>query len=320
MKKKISAALLFNFLITINFMPSAVSAEPEKVAVVNGTVIDKNEYERELARYKDQMAMQGAKIDDSNMPAVKNEVIENIIGMQLMYQASKEKGINIEQATIDEEWGQLKSQYPDEEKFKAALTELNITEEIIRDQINRGLTIQKFIKQNFVEKTVIPDSEVKAFYDTNPDKFSKPESVRASHILIRVEPEAEEALKKAAREKIEMAQKRIKAGEDFAAVAKEASQCPSSEKGGDLGFFTRGQMVKPFEDKAFSLEPGVVSDVVETRLGYHLIKVTEKQKAGLFSLDEVKEDLKQYLTELKIQKDISDYVKELREKAKVEIF
>ena len=320
MKKKIPAALIITLLIMIIITPMAGSEEPEKVAVVNGTVIDKNEYERELARYKDQMAMQGVKVDDSKMPDVKKEVIENIIGMLLMYQASTEKGIKVEQALIDEELGQLKSQYPDEEKFKEALAELNITEGIIKEQINRGLTIQEFIKQNFVDKTDISDSEVKAFYDKNPDKFNKPESVRASHILIRVEPEAEEAIKKAAREKIEMAQARIKAGEDFAALAKEVSQCPSSEKGGDLGFFAKGQMVKPFEDAAFSLEPGVVSDIVETQFGFHLIKVTEKQKAGLFSLDEVKEDLKQYLTELKIQKDISDYVKVLREKAKVEIF
>ena len=320
MKKKIPAALIITLLIMIIITPMAGSEEPEKVAVVNGTVIDKNEYERELARYKDQMAMQGVKVDDSKMPDVKKEVIENIIGMLLMYQASTEKGIKVEQASIDGELDQFKSQYPDEEKFKEALAELNITEEIIKDQINKGLTIQKFIKQTFVDKTIISDSEVKAFYDKNPDKFNKPESVRASHILIRVEPEAEEAIKKAAREKIEMAQARIKAGEDFAALAKEVSQCPSSEKGGDLGFFAKGQMVKPFEDAAFSLEPGVVSDIVETQFGFHLIKVTEKQKAGLFSLDEVKEDLKQYLTELKIQKDISDYVKVLREKAKVEIF
>ena len=320
MKKKTPAALIITLLVMMIIIPMAGSEEAEKVAVVNGTVIDKNEYERELARYKEQVTMQGVKVDDSNMPDIKKEVIENIIGMQLMYQASTEKGIKVEQALIDEEIGKLKSQYPDEEKFKEAMAELNITEGIIKEQINRGLTIQKFIKQNFVDKTAISDSEVKAFYDNNPDKFNKPESVRASHILIRVEPEAEEAIKKAAKEKIEMVQARIKAGEDFAALAKEVSQCPSSEKGGDLGFFTKGQMVKPFEDTAFSLEPGIVSDIVETRFGYHLIKVIEKQKAGLFSLDEVKEDLKQYLTESRIQKDIRDYVKTLREKAKVEIF
>ena len=120
MKKKIPAALIITLLIMIIITPMAGSEEPEKVAVVNGTVIDKNEYERELARYKDQMAMQGVKVDDSKMPDVKKEVIENIIGMLLMYQASTEKGIKVEQALIDEELGQLKSQYPDEAKFKKA--------------------------------------------------------------------------------------------------------------------------------------------------------------------------------------------------------
>ena len=320
MKSKISVALIIISLIIMILSPVIGSAETEKVAIVNGTTIDKNEYERELARYKEQMKARGVKVDDSNMPQLKKEILDNIIGMILMYQASKENGITIEQTSVDDQLGQLKSQYPDEAKFKEALAELNITEDVIKEQINRGMAIQKFIKQNFVEKTVISDDEIKAFYDNNPDKFKKPESVRASHILIRVEPNADESVKKAAKEKIEAAQARLKAGEDFAALAKEVSQCPSKEKGGDLGFFSKGQMVKPFEEAAFSLETGVVSDIVETQFGYHLIKVTEKQKAGLFTLDEVKEDLKHYLTEAKIQKDISDYVNTLRDKAKIEIF
>lgn len=322
MKKNFIIVLSLTCLGIMFYLSVAASAGPEaeKVAIVNGTVVTKAEYDRELASYRQQMTTRGVKIDDSNMPAVKQQIIENIIGMLLMYQDAAEKGIVAEQASVDAEWGQLKGQYPDDQKFQEALKGFNVTEETIKEQIKRGLTIQKFIRQNFIEKTTVPDSEVKAFYDSNPDKFDKPESVRASHILIKVAPEADEAQKKAAREKIEKIQARVKNGEDFAALAKELSEGPSNVKGGDLGFFSKGQMVKPFEDAAFALKPGVVSDIVETQFGYHLIKVTEKQEAGKYSLDEVKTNLKQYLTESKIQKNIGDYVKTLKEKAKIEIF
>ena len=323
MKKKFSVALSITFLVIVLFLSVAISAEPaaEKIATVNGTVITKNEYDRELARYKERITAQGAKINDSDMPAIKTQVIENIVGMLLMYQDATAKGITADQAAIDNQWKQLKSQYPDEQKFQDALKQLNVTEESIKEQIKRGLTLQKFIKENFYDKVSITDSEVKAFYDNNPDKFNKPEAIRASHILITVKPDADEAQKKAARAEIEKIQARIKAGEDFAKLAKENSKDPGSkENGGDLGFFTKGQMVKPFEDAAFALKPGMVSDIVETQFGYHIIKVTDRKAAGKYSLDEIKTKLQAFLEEAKVQQDISDYVKALKEKAKIELF
>ena len=323
MKKKFSVALSITFLVIVLFLSVAISAEPaaEKIATVNGTVITKNEYDRELARYKERITAQGAKINDSDMPAIKTQVIENIVGMLLMYQDATAKGITADQAAIDNQWKQLKSQYPDEQKFQDALKQLNVTEESIKEQIKRGLTLQKFIKENFYDKVSVTDSEVKAFYDNNPDKFNKPEEIRASHILITVAPDADEAQKKAARAEIEKIQAKIKAGEDFAKLAKENSKDPgSSQNGGDLGFFTKGQMVKPFEDAAFALKPGMVSDIVETQFGYHIIKVTDRKAASKYALDDIKTKLQTYLKDSKIQKNISDYINALREKAKVEIF
>jgi peptidyl-prolyl cis-trans isomerase D len=110
---------------------------------------------------------------------------------------------------------------------------------------------------------------------------SSSEQVRARHILVSLDPAADEATKAAARAKLDAAKKRIEAGEDFAAVAKEVSDDPGSkDSGGDLGFFKRGAMVGPFEEAAFSLEAGKLSDAVETPFGIHLIRVEEKQAAS----------------------------------------
>jgi peptidyl-prolyl cis-trans isomerase C len=321
MFRKLAAAITITLMVIMMFISIAVAAESDKIAIVNGTVISKDTYEKEISRIKNQIAAQGRQVAESEMAEIKKQIMDNLISMELLYQTCLEKGITADQTTLDSEWTRIKSAYPDEKEFLKALANLNVTEEIVKDQIKKGLTINKYIEQNFVEKTVIPDSEVKAFYDNNQSQFAKPESVKASHILILLEPTSDETQKKAAREKIEKIQARIKAGEDFATLAKENSQDPgTSVKGGELGSFTRGQMVKPFEDAAFALAPGAVSDIVETQFGFHIIKVTDKQPAGKYNFDEVKENLTKYLKDTKVKKDLSDFIKGLRDKAKVEIF
>lgn len=321
MFRKLAAALPVTLMAFMIFFSIAFAAEADKIATVNGKDILKDEYEREISRIKNQASAQGGQIAESEMAQIKKQIIDNLIDMELLYQTSIEKGVAINQASIDDEWAKVTSRYPEEKDLKKALDDLKVTEDIIKAQIRKGLAVNTFINQNFVEKTVIPESEAKAYYDNNAERFNKPESVRASHILIKVEPTADETKKKAARAEIEKIQTRLKAGEDFAAVAKETSQdTGSGAKGGDLGLFTRGQMVKPFEDAAFALAQGAVSDIVETDFGYHLIKVTEKQAAGKYSFDEVKVNLTKYLKETKIKKDLSDFVKGLRDRAKIETF
>jgi peptidyl-prolyl cis-trans isomerase C len=321
MFRKLATALPITLILIMMFFSIALAAEADKIAIVNGKAISKDTYEKEISRIKNQIIAQGNQVTEPGMAEIKKQVLDNLISMELLYQTCLEKGITADQKTVDDEWTKVKSGYPDETQFKKALTDLNVTEETVKDQIKKGLTINNYIEKNFAEKTVIPESEAKTFYDNNATKFVKPESVRASHILILVEPTADETKKKAARAEIEKIQTKIKAGGDFATLAKENSKDPgSSEKGGDLGFFSKGQMVKPFEDAAFALTPGAVSDIVETQYGYHIIKVTEKQPAGKYSFDEVKVNLTKYLKDNKVKKDLSDFIKGLRDKAKVEIF
>ena len=115
-------------------------------------------------------------------------------------------------------------------------------------------------------------------------------------------------------------QGKLQKGEDFGALAKEYSEGPSGPKGGELGYFTRGQMAKPFEDAAFAMKPGEVSGKVETRFGYHLIKVTDKTPETTMSYDDVKDRLGEFLKQKKMQEEINVYVKSLEEQAKIERF
>ena len=111
---------------------------------------------------------------------------------------------------------------------------------------------------------------------------------------------------------------KVKGGADFAELAKQESSCPSAKKGGDLGEFGRGQMVKPFEDVAFGLKPGDVSDVVETQFGYHIIKSTGKTDGGTIPFDQVEGKITEHLKEMEVQKQVMAKVAELKKAATIE--
>jgi peptidyl-prolyl cis-trans isomerase C len=295
--------------------------EPVKVAVVNGTVINKAEYNRELAIVKQHFSGMGKQPSDAQFAQIKKDLLESLIDRELLYQESQKSGISISEDAINEQLKAMKKQFATEEEFRNALSKLDLSEVSLKNQLKRSMSIQQVIeKQQFGQKATVSDEEAKAYYDSNPSFFEKPEEVQASHILIKVDPKADAAKKAEARKKIEMVQQRIKKGEDFSSLAKEFSECSSSTKGGDLGYFRKGQMVKPFEDAAFTLKPGQMSDIVETQFGYHLIKVTDKKPATKMAFEDVKDKIKETLKKARVQKEITKYVEELKEKAKVERF
>ncbi len=179
----------------------------------------------------------------------------------------------------------------------------------------------EYLKREIAEKIVISDAELKSYYDANPDEFKTPQMIKARHILVKVDSAASEDDKKKAREKAEMYLKKISDGEDFAKLASEASDdLGSKAKGGDLGFFSRGRMVKPFEDAAFSLNPGEVSGLVETQFGFHIIKVEEKKDSTVEAFDAVKEQLRQKMQQDRVRKEVTEFIDKAMQDSKAEIF
>ncbi|MBW2094896.1 MAG: peptidylprolyl isomerase [Deltaproteobacteria bacterium] len=292
----------------------------EKVAVVNGTVITRAELDQELRIVMQRFGRAGKTIGGPQLSQLEPQVLESLIGRELLFQEAKDAGIRIKEETVSTQLGKLKQRFSDEAAFKNAMTQMHLSEQEVRQQIRRGMTIQQWINGKFVKTISVPEKEVKDYYDANPKMFQRPEEVRASHILIKVDQKADEKTKVKARKELEEIQKKLLKGEDFAKLAKEYSQGPSATKGGDLGFFRRGQMVPPFEKVAFALKPGKVSDIVVTRFGYHLIKVTDWKPGKTFSYPEVKEKLAKFLKERKVSKAIDAHVQELKKGAKVERF
>jgi peptidyl-prolyl cis-trans isomerase C len=287
--------------------------------VVNGSVISRLTFDREMSGVRQRLSSMGKPVSPAQLPELEKRVLDNLINIELLYQESQKAGTKIDEAEVIEQFEALKKRFPTEAEFNNAIKKMKQTETTMKSQIRRGIAIQRFLDKETLGKVEVTEEENKAYYDKHTNLFKKPEQVRASHILIKVESGANQEIKEKARKKIEEIRQRLSKGEDFGALAKEFSQCPSSARGGDLNYFGRGQMAKPFEEAAFALKVGELSGVVETRFGYHLIKVTDKKPARTLSYDEMKDRIRKNLMREKIRLEVNKCVLELKKTAKIEI-
>lgn len=321
MRKKwlwVLTAVVICLLVVMLALPFVKGPPENRVAVVDGSSITKADFDREVSIVEQRLMNAGKPLIDSQLSKLKKEVLERLINRELLYQESQRTGIKVRQAEVNEKLEVMKRSFSAEADFESVLKEAHLSEVELKAQIERGLAIDEFITGKFVEKVTLSEDEVKAYYESNSESFKQQEQLRASHILIKVDPQEDRSERTSARMTIEKIQQKLRQGEDFAALAKEFSQCPSSSNGGDLGYFAQGQMAKPFEDAAFALMPGEISDVVETTFGYHLIKVNDKTPETVMAFDDIKDGLKRYLTQQKVQKEVVLYVQKLKEQATVE--
>jgi peptidyl-prolyl cis-trans isomerase C len=298
--------------------PKPVPAElPDVLAHVNGETVTKSDFDRAVQAVE---ARAGGPIPPDQRDRVLRGVLDQLIGYKVLAQETKARNIAVPDAEIDARINQIRGQFPNEEAFTAMLAQRKLTLEQVKSDARQDMAISKMIEAEIAAKIAVKQEQVTDFYAKNPDQFKEGESVRASHILIAVPKGADAAAKAQARAKAEGVLKDVKAGKDFAALAKEHSADPgSAAQGGDLGFFQQGQMVGPFNDAAFSLAPGAISDVVETDFGFHIIKVVEKKPGRTIPLDDVKPQVEQYLEQMNRQEQTEAFVNGLRAKGKIEV-
>jgi peptidyl-prolyl cis-trans isomerase C len=311
----VTGALLFPFVAF-----GTDSQAVQKAADINGKEIPYKAFERQLEMFKRQaLKGQPGQLPDAMEQRFKQQVIQKMVTDALLLQQSDKLGIQVDAKTVDDEMNRIAGRFKDQAQFSERLKSAGLDKEQLRQQIHQQATISKLIEKEIVPHITISDDAVKKYYDANTDKFRQQERVRARHILMKVDKNASDDKKAEARKKLQEVQKRILAGEDFSALAKAHSQGPSNVKGGDLGYFTKGRMVKPFEEVAFKLSPNEVSDIVETQFGYHLIKVIDHQQASNPPIEKVQKKIKSILFKEQVQKKMEPYVKALREKADIQI-
>lgn len=301
--------------------PSAEAAKPapnRPLVKVNGTAITQLEVDRAV---KVMLAQSQVKqpLPPETMKQAETAAIEQLTAAEILYQEAAKLAIPDLDKQIAEKVAQNRAKFKSETEFLDALKGIDMTPQDMQEFTRKDIVINNFIEKKFAANAAATEAEARKFYDENLDQyFKQPETVRASHILISADEKATPEEREKAKEKAEALLKRLKAGEDFAALAKAESVCPSSTQGGDLGTFGRGQMVGPFEDSVFALKPGEVSGLVETQFGYHIIKLVEKQELKTEKFEDVKDKIANFLKGQKVQQELSSFMDELKKSAKIE--
>jgi peptidyl-prolyl cis-trans isomerase C len=290
---------------------------PDVLARVNGETITLKEVNDFITNLEGRA---GGPVPAEQRAQVVRGVIDQMVGYKLLLQEAKARNVNVSDAEVEAKIDEVRKQFPSEDLFMQTLISRNLTLDRMRSDARGEIAISRLIEKEIADKIAVKPEQVEDFYSQNPEQFKQPERVRASHILIKFPENADASARTQARTKAQQILKDVKAGKEFAALAKQHSQDPGSAvNGGDLGFFQQGQMVGPFNDAAFSLKPGAISDLVESEYGYHIIKVAEKQPGRTVPLDEVRDKVEQFLQHQNRESQTDAFVKALRAKGKVEI-
>lgn len=292
---------------------------PDLLATVDGERIERWELEGAI---KGLEARAGAPIPAERRDQIVRSLLDQIVDYHVLSREARERKIASTDAEVTAQINQIKGGFPNEQAFQQALTTQGITLDQLQRQTRMGMDIDKVLQSEIAPKVKVDEAEVGAFYKQNLAQFEQGESVHASHILIATPQGAQTAEKEkgAAKAKAQDVLKQVKAGGDFAALAKAQSQDPGSAPGGgDLGFFPKGQTDPAFEAAAFALKPGGISDVVETQFGYHVIKVHEHRAARTAPLEEVSGQIREFLTGQQRESAIQSFLAGVKAKRKVEI-
>ena len=316
------------------------------VVTVNGEAITRAQYEKAFDAVANnsmfaQMGIDLKKDENSFLHLMlKERVINELIVKKLIDQEITKRKIKVSKEDMDKQLKSIIDKVGSKEKFNALLKENGVTTSQFKKDLTDEVKIQKLVDSLSVVS--VSDKDALKFYKENEDKFKNPDKVRASHILVSANPEelkakiaeTPEGKKLSAADldaavKNEMAQKKAKAEKllaqakknpsEFAKLAKDNSDdTVSAKQGGDLGFFAKEEMVEPFAKAAFDMKPNTISNLVQTPYGYHIILVTDRQKAGVEPFEKVKSEIKEFLTNREKVKVLQQFVDTLRNNAKIE--
>lgn len=285
-----------------------------KHAIVNGQEISGEAVQFELDRLVRFYMSHGMTMDEvkANLPKLEEKALDQAIGAKLLLDRASELDVPVTAADIDAEVAKVVTQVGGEENFKKALEAQGITEIQFRKELEKGAKVNKLVEQACSGVADPTEDEVAKFYEAHKAEFVTPPQVLCQHILVKGSDDK-------ALDKIKEIRERIVSGKsDFAAEAKEHSDCPSGQEGGSLGWFGRGMMVPEFDKVAFEMKKGEVSGVVSTQFGYHIIYKADEKGGGEQTLVDVHDQVKDLLRHEARGRAMDAFVAELKANAKIE--
>ena len=287
---------------------------PDVVARVNTTEISKTQLLRRAEALKSQLPPSEAG------EGFYQRVLGDMVNNELLYQAVETKGLVPADAEVDAELDSQRQRLGGAAAYESALKQQGLSLDDVKLELKKELGIQRLVDRDFAPQLTVTEEEKKTFYDENQESMRQPTQFKAAHILISVDKSATPEKKAELKKKAGSIRNMLEVGQDFAELAAKNSGDPGSKNnGGELGWMSEGQTVPPFEAAMKSLEPGELSELVETRYGYHIIKLQER-RGGAPAYEEVEERIEEFLTQRGLQELIQQEVELLRGAATIEVF
>lgn len=302
--------------------PPDTSKMPDVVARVNGQEVKKDELLRsaEMMRARYAQSTGGKQVPALNATFFK-DVLDSIIAQMLIVQDATRQGVTVSDEELKPQMSQVRGQFPDQATYEKKLAEQGLTEKALQEKMREEAITQKYVGTKLLNNLAVTDAAAKEFYDNNLAQMQRPERVHLRHILVSVKPGTPEAEKQKAKSEAEDLLKRAQAGEDFAKLAAENSDDPTTKsRGGDLSWVARGKNVTPFEQAAFALTKPNELAVVESQFGYHVIQFLERQPASVVPFEEAKGQITQMLKQRQAGDTLKAHVENLKKQGKVEVF
>jgi peptidyl-prolyl cis-trans isomerase C len=263
----------------------------EVVAVVDDRQILRPELQEVVAALRAHLVADGLEPDEQRLAALEKEALEKLINRELLIREADRRNLHVPPEQVAQKLTEVKKRFPGAEDYHDLLQRLALSEEEFASRLAQDLDVERLLEQVTTGVETVSNQEAKDYYDRHPEAFTRSGKVRARHILIQVDPEAGEAEKARARSRIEKISRLLRSGSSFEQLAGEYSEGPNADRGGNLGVFERGELIAEFEAAAFALEPGELSEIVETRYGYHLIEVLTKEPDALIPFRDVRDRL-----------------------------
>jgi peptidyl-prolyl cis-trans isomerase C len=307
--------------------PAPAVASPGGSAVVidiDGSKLTQGQVETEIKRIMSAMKKQmpADRLEQAKENARK-QVLSDFTAKTLLANEVKRLNISASDAEVKEAEEQVKNDLPKGMTIEDLMQKNKITKEQMQEDLRFRIKISKLVMMQMSGKgkSKPTDKEINEFYQKNKDKFKMPESVHVRHTLIAKAAGDDDKMTAEKKAKAEDLRSQLLAGANFAEIAKKNSDCPSKETGGDLGVFRRGEMVKQFENAAFSQEVNAIGPVVETEFGFHIIQVLERHAPKTLALDDrMKGNISTFLEQQKQQETFDAMLKKLRDKAKITVY
>jgi peptidyl-prolyl cis-trans isomerase C len=286
------------------------------IAEVNGAPIFERQFENAWSVERARLEVDGEELTPEKWLERRQATLRLLIGGELVYQAAKAEGMTVSEEQLAAELRVARSQFQSDETFEEHLRASGMTREDWRKNEERILLMRAYVR-SVTPDTEIDDAELLRLYRQEQARFVTEAQVRPAHIIVRVLPNASAERRKAARKKIDEAHRRLQAGEDFAAVAREYSESPFAAQGGDLGFFSRGRALPQFEEVVFNTPVGQTTKIFETPHGYNIVKVLDRRDGKSLNFDEVKTDLLMVLARERKDEKLKQRVEQLRDRAEI---